>query len=108
MGLACCDNEVQEKVLPHTLSERKFIKYADYEAVLEMNYFIKEGDKEKIHEMSPEEFQRYKQESKEAKRLEKLAKKEARAKRKAEYDANIARKEKIMKAIPKYPNKEKN
>ena len=93
--LACCEPNVQEKVLPHNLKEQSLTKYEAFEAVLEISY---ETEEEKALKMSPEEHAKWTKERKEAKKLEKKAKKEAKEKRKQEYAANIARKERIVKS----------
>ena len=100
--LACCEPNVQEKVLPHNLKEQSLTKYDAFEAVLEIIY---ETEVEKALKMSPEEHARWVKEKKEAKKLEKQAKREAREKRKQEYAANLARKERIVKSKGKNSNK---
>jgi len=87
--LACCEPNVQEKVLPHNLKEQSLTKYEAFEAVLEISF---ETEEEKAQKMSPEEHAKWAKEMKAAKKLEKQAKKEAREKRKQEYAANLEKK----------------
>ena len=100
--LACCEPNVQEKVLPHNLKEQSLTKYEAFEAVLEISF---ETEEEKAQKMSPEEHAKWAKEMKAAKKLEKQAKKEAREKRKQEYAANLARKERIVKSKGKDSSK---
>merc|ERR1712032_1359194 len=100
--LACCEPNVQEKVLPHNLKEQSLTKYEAFVAVLEI---IFETEEEKAQKISPEEHAQWAKEMKAAKKLEKQAKKEAREKRKQEYAANLARKERIVKSRGKHSSK---
>jgi len=101
--LACCEPNVQDKVLPHDLKSQSLTKFDAFEAILEINY---ETEEEKILTRSPEEHAKWVKEMKEAKKLEKQAKKEAREKRKQEYAANLARREKIAKSSTKQSRKD--
>ena len=100
--LASCDPAVQEKVLPRQIVAKKLNKFEDFEAVLEISCV---SDQKNVTDMSKEEHQQWKKEAKEAKQLEKQQKKEAREKRIKQYNEDIARKEKIVRTNPKYPQK---
>ena len=62
--IACCDEKVQELVLPRDFSHT-FVKMEDYEA--QLNFRVKR---------SPEELKQMKQDKKDAKKLRKLKRKE--------------------------------
>merc|ERR1712059_84444 len=100
--LACHDNNVQDKVLPHDIVKKTFEKREDFEAVLEIEFAWEEEQKLRLDD---EEFLKVKAAKKEAKRLDKLAKKQQREERVKAYQENLARKEKLIKTIPKYPKK---
>ena len=104
--LACHDSKVQDKVLPFNIAKKTFSKQEDFEAVLNIDYLY-EAPVER-GEVSEEEYQRRKLERKEAEKQRKQLKKQQREERKRLYEENLAKKEKIIKTHPKYPNKQKN
>lgn len=102
--LACGETAVQERVLHLDIDQKSLVIHEDYEAHLEITYTSNE---DWAKSQSPEEYQKYKAEMREKQKVEKAEKKAQREKRKKEYDENMAKKEKIIKTNPKYPNKVK-